>query len=464
MRNVYKSLILVFISIFTLNVQAIEVGGIISEDTTWSITNEPYVITTLIQIASGKTLTINPGVTVKNGEIRVFGNLQARGTSLNKIVFNNVSIKPYFDGDWTAVKNHYIAISHSNIIGGSIYAATGNVICGTLLLEDSVVDGVKDGIYLWYPTSNASIQRNIFKNIDSEYNDDSFIYALLSDNSGHIQKNITLRIYDNYFDSSVDLPIIAYTQENASIWIFGNTFPRSQRPLLKLRSDSNGNVYAYQNYWGTTIEREISSMIYDRYDDLSIQYEIKYNNYLSEPSPFAPDPPAITSHPSSLTVNSGQSATFSVTASGRNVTYQWMNNGLPVSGATSPVYTINSAQPNNGGQISVLVSNWDGTATSNAATLTVNTPPPPPNITSNLSTVTLRLGKLMSRYTVTTNFGAKSFAAKGLPAGLQLNATTGVVSGKPTKKGTYTVTFTAAKKQGSKVIQSKTAKKVFKVN
>jgi hypothetical protein len=88
----------------------------------------------------------------------------------------------------------------------------------------------------------------------------------------------------------------------------------------------------------------------------------------------------------------------------------------------------------------------------------------PPRITSNLSTVSLKLGKLMTRYTVTTNFGAKSFSAKGLPAGLQLNATTGIVSGKPSKKGTYTVTFTAAKKQGSKVIQSKTAKKVFKVN
>jgi hypothetical protein len=91
-------------------------------------------------------------------------------------------------------------------------------------------------------------------------------------------------------------------------------------------------------------------------------------------------------------------------------------------------------------------------------------PPPPAKITSNLSTVSLKLGKLMTRYTVTTNFGAKSFSAKGLPAGLQLNATTGIVSGKPSKKGTFTVTFTAAKKQGSKVIQSKTAKKVFKVN
>lgn len=101
---------------------------------------------------------------------------------------------------------------------------------------------------------------------------------------------------------------------------------------------------------------------------------------------------------------------------------------------------------------------------SNTETFGYIPPPPPPKITSNLSTVSLKLGKLMTRYTVTTNFGAKSFSAKGLPAGLQLNATTGIVSGKPSKKGTYNVTFTAAKKQGSKVIQSKTAKKVFKVN
>jgi hypothetical protein len=87
-----------------------------------------------------------------------------------------------------------------------------------------------------------------------------------------------------------------------------------------------------------------------------------------------------------------------------------------------------------------------------------------PKITSSLSAVTLKQGTLMTRYTVSTNFGAKSFSAKNLPTGLKLDATTGVVSGKPTKKGTFTVTFTAAKKQGTKVVQTATGKKVFKVN
>jgi hypothetical protein len=84
-------------------------------------------------------------------------------------------------------------------------------------------------------------------------------------------------------------------------------------------------------------------------------------------------------------------------------------------------------------------------------------------ITSNLAEQQISFRKLMARYAVTTNFGASTFSAKGLPRGLSINKRTGVISGKPNKKGTYTVTITAQKRQGKKVINSATAKKVFKV-
>ena len=92
-------------------------------------------------------------------------------------------------------------------------------------------------------------------------------------------------------------------------------------------------------------------------------------------------------------------------------------------------------------------------------------PPPPPvvtpqSITSDLSTVSVPVKKLIPRFTITTNFGAKTFAAKGLPKGLKLNAKNGVISGKPTKAGTYTVTLTARKMKGKKVEQQATATKV----
>src|SRR5204863_445268 len=54
--------------------------------------------------------------------------------------------------------------------------------------------------------------------------------------------------------------------------------------------------------------------------------------------------PSITQHPASQTVNAGQPATFSVTASGDSpLTYQWQRNDANISGATSSSFTIGSA-------------------------------------------------------------------------------------------------------------------------
>lgn len=82
--------------------------------------------------------------------------------------------------------------------------------------------------------------------------------------------------------------------------------------------------------------------------------------------------PTITSQPANVTVAAGQSATFSVTASGTApLRYQWQRNGANVSGATSASYTLTTAAADNGASFRAVVSNDFGSATSNAATLTV---------------------------------------------------------------------------------------------
>jgi hypothetical protein len=54
------------------------------------------------------------------------------------------------------------------------------------------------------------------------------------------------------------------------------------------------------------------------------------------------------------------------------LSYAWQRNGAPITGATSPTYTLASAAlADNGAQFRCVVSNAFGVATSNAATLTV---------------------------------------------------------------------------------------------
>jgi hypothetical protein len=69
------------------------VSGLITSDTTWSLANSPYQLTGPVGVASGVTLTIQPGVTVDlvNFDIQVNGTIIAKGTGDQKITFNSNS-------------------------------------------------------------------------------------------------------------------------------------------------------------------------------------------------------------------------------------------------------------------------------------------------------------------------------------------------------------------------------------
>jgi hypothetical protein len=68
----------------------------------------------------------------------------------------------------------------------------------------------------------------------------------------------------------------------------------------------------------------------------------------------------------------GRSASFSVTASGTALHYQWLRGGTPVSGAISSVYsTLPTAFADSGSTYTVIVSNAGGSVTSKPASLTV---------------------------------------------------------------------------------------------
>jgi len=91
---------------------------------------------------------------------------------------------------------------------------------------------------------------------------------------------------------------------------------------------------------------------------------------------------AIGSQPVNATVDLGQTASFTVTASGNPTpTYQWQSKSgsgswTDVAGATSATYTFTPTLAQSGSAYRVVVSNSTGTVTSTEAALTVNRPTP----------------------------------------------------------------------------------------
>lgn len=83
-------------------------------------------------------------------------------------------------------------------------------------------------------------------------------------------------------------------------------------------------------------------------------------------------PPTITTSPTNQTVAVGATATFSVTATGDSLSYQWRRNDQPIAGANAATFTTAATVAGDDGAVfSVDVGNGAGFVTSAPATLTV---------------------------------------------------------------------------------------------
>jgi len=144
-------------------------------------------------------------------------------------------------------------------------------------------------------------------------------------------------------------------------------------------------------------------------------------------------PVTVTAAPVNQTTVVGGNVTFSVTATGTGLSYQWLFNGSVI--GTSSSLTLNNVTTSQAGIYTVIVNGAAGSAT-NSATLTV---------TKAGATVTL--GSLSQTYDGTAKPATATTTPGGLAVGLTYNGSTTV----PTSAGSYTVigTINDANYQGS---------------
>lgn len=252
------------------------VGGIINAPTTWTLANSPYAITSDVQIAANVTLTLEPGVLVEAGNIKVFGTLDAEGTSGARITFKDVAILP---GSNSLAPFFTMTIKFATFYGGTLYMATGQVGPGTLTLQDSRLLGLGQYLYLVYPDADCTIERNLFISSGGI--------------SVGISNGIHVLVENNvFYKQTTDFAIENWAAiTNATMTVEKNTFMSTDRVALRLPAGYAGaHMDGASNYWTSTDLLVIPTMIFDKNDDLSCADVINFTPILLAPDAATPDP------------------------------------------------------------------------------------------------------------------------------------------------------------------------------
>lgn len=153
--------------------------------------------------------------------------------------------------------------------------------------------------------------------------------------------------------------------------------------------------------------------------------------------------PVITSA-GSVSANQGTSFTYQITASDAPASYgaTGLPAGLTIDAATGLISGTPTALGS--AHLALTATNANGTG---SATLVLTVHPPGPLITSAPAATAVQ-GHAFN-YQITASDFPISFGATGLPAGLGINSTTGLISGTPSGTGSFMVTLSATNAIGT---------------
>ncbi|UCG45699.1 MAG: right-handed parallel beta-helix repeat-containing protein, partial [Candidatus Bathyarchaeota archaeon] len=276
-------------SLRPLVAKATYVEGDITQDTTWTLIDSPFVLSKNVTILDGSTLTVEPGVEVRFGgwySLVVQGRLIAVGEENNTITFTSNREEPN-SGDWPAIEfnraessimeyciveygENGITISDSAIdlrYNEVAYSRESGIrIAGDnqVTIQNNTLDSNKIGILLiGAQVSGVSITDNlIMSNTQSgiqlgadSYNDLILLNNILSanENGFHVTGLASTHITQNSISYNTigilyapDAQMQAFHTDQVAYYndIYGNIYG------IDVSDSFNAKVNAEYNYWG----------------------------------------------------------------------------------------------------------------------------------------------------------------------------------------------------------------------
>lgn len=343
---------------------------------------EAYAQVVVTPITASDATVIATGLDNPSGlAVTTNGSIYVADTNSNSIMKMDSS------GNTTTVAGGFTspnAVAVDN--NGSIFVAdggngikkidlNGNKSNGAIVSDCNLLGIALDSKGNTYVTDNHD---NTVKKIDSHDTITTLNLSTAPETNWSLPQGIAVDSSDNIYvvDNTNNVYKID-SSNNTNISTINSSF----NTLIAVAVDSSNNVYVLDGDDGSIYKMDSNgnnkTLVGSGFSNCTgIAVDVSGKNiYLTDASAnnvIAIKAPVITTQPTAQTVIAGETANFSVVATGSAISYQWQKDGNDIEGANSSTLSIPNAQASNAGSYTVELSNTLGTVTSSAITLTVN--------------------------------------------------------------------------------------------